>query len=531
MRSGAREFLNSPVQIDELVGALDRVSTGLAAVLADMGVKRQDRVVIFMENSPETIISLYGILKAGGVFVILDGSLKARNLGYILEDCSTAAVIAHTGKVAVVRDAVSRSKRPYPILWCGDRSAIPAIPGHQALAWSDVVGRSSSLFRATQGTAGNRRCIDLDLAALIYTSGSTGEPKGVMSSHLNMISAARSIIHYLENTPRDIILNILPLSFDYGLFQVIMAVMFGGTVVLEKSYLYPIKLLERIQQDQVTGFPIVPTVAALLLRIGTLRDYDLSSLRYITNTASPLLVEHIRRLRALLPHVRIYSMYGLTECKRVSYLPPEDLDRRPASVGKAIPNTEALVVDEHGREAGPGEIGELVVRGTHVTCGYWNSPDLTAQIFRPGSVPGERLLHTGDLFTKDTEGFLYFVGRKDDMIKPKGERVSPREVEVVLREMDGIAEAAVVGVADEILGQVLKAFVVPAPGAMLRERDILRHCGRNLEPFKVPKHIEFVVELFKTSNGKIDRRGLKRRHPKVTWSLRPPTDRHDRGVQ
>jgi acyl-CoA synthetase (AMP-forming)/AMP-acid ligase II len=193
----------------------------------------------------------------------------------------------------------------------------------------------------------------------------------------------------------------------------------------------------------------------------------------------------------------------------VSYLPPEELDRRPSSVGKAIPNSEAFIVNEAGREAAPGEVGELVIRGAHVMCGYWNSPELTAKIFRQGRLPGERLLYSGDLFTKDEEGFLYFVGRKDDMIKSKGERVSPREVENVLCEREGISEAAVIGVPDEMLGQAIKAFIVCSAGARLTERDVLKFCSENLQPFMVPKCVDFVDSLPKTPNGKIDKKSLK----------------------
>jgi acyl-CoA synthetase (AMP-forming)/AMP-acid ligase II len=259
----------------------------------------------------------------------------------------------------------------------------------------------------------------------------------------------------------------------------------------------------------VTGFPVVPTIVAFLLKLRDLGKYDISSLRYVTNTAAALPVEHIRKLRELLPHVRLFSMYGLTECKRVSYLSPEELDNRIGSVGKAMPNTEVFVVDEEGREVGPGVIGELVIRGSHVMQGYWNAPQLTAETYRPGRYPGERVLYSGDLFRMDDEGFLYFVGRKDDMIKSKGERVSPREIENVLCEMAGVHEAAVIGVPDEMLGQALKAFVVAEGDAAVTEREVLAHCSRNLESFKIPKYVELLKDLPRTPNGKVDKEALK----------------------
>ena len=350
-------------------------------------------------------------------------------------------------------------------------------------------------------------CIDLDLACLIYTSGSTGDPKGVMSTHANVAFAASSIIQYLENVPDDIVINVLPLSFDYGLYQLLMTFKFGGTLVLERSFAYPAAALKRIEEERVTGLPGVPTLFALLLQMDLSR-FDLSSLRYLTNTAAALPVEHIQRLRDAFPWARLYSMYGLTECKRTLYLPPEELNRRPGSVGIAIPGTEVWVEDEDGRRLGPGEVGELVVRGSHVMQGYWQDPTATAEHYRPGRYPAERLLYTGDLFKMDEDGFLYFVARKDDIIKSRGEKVAPKEVESVLYRLPGVVEAAVIGVPDPLLGQAVKAFVVCAPDADLTERDVLRHCTQHLEDFAVPKQVEFRSELPKTESGKIQKRGL-----------------------
>jgi acyl-CoA synthetase (AMP-forming)/AMP-acid ligase II len=350
--------------------------------------------------------------------------------------------------------------------------------------------------------------IDLDLAAIIYTSGSTGEPKGVMSAHRSMVAAARSITRYLENVESDIIMVVLPLSFDYGLYQVLMAFLFGGAVVLEKSFLFPVKILEKVVQERVTGLPLVPTMAALLLQMENLARFDFSALRYITNTAAALPVAYIRKLQALFAHVTIFSMYGLTECKRVSYLPPNQLDKRPDSVGIPIPNEEVFVVDEHGNEVPPGQVGELVIRGSNVMQGYWNAPEETAKKFRPGPNRGEILLYSGDLFKRDAEGFLYFVARKDDMIKTKGERVSPKEIENALFDLKGVAEAAVIGVPDDILGQAVKAFIVKDKGTDLTEKDVLNHCSKNLEAFMVPKYVEFTGSFPKSASGKIDKKNL-----------------------
>jgi len=492
--------------------ALEQHANLLAGALMKIGVKRGDRVVVLMDNSAETVISMYGILKAGGVFVILNGSLKGAKLDYILNNSGAGVLITHTSKAGVVNAVLGDGHRGVKVLWVGPKQRIP----------KELSGRSSSWDRVFSGLTaqpgvkdktGSRlpRCIDVDLACLIYTSGSTGEPKGVMSTHHNMISAARSIIQYIGNVEDDIILDVLPLSFDYGLYQVIMAVMFGGTVVLEQSFVYIHQVLERIRMERVTGFPIVPTIVAMLLNMDDIKKYDFSSVRYMTNTGAALPAEHILRLRTMFPHVKIFSMFGLTECKRVGYLPPEQLDTKPASVGKAMPNCETFVVDEKGSEVAPGQTGELIIRGSNVMQGYWQDPELTDKAYRPGRYPQDRILHSGDYFRQDEDGFLYFLGRRDDMIKSKGERISPKEIEDSICRMGGVAEVAVIGLPDKILGQAIKAFIVPAPGADLIEKDVLKYCSQNMEAFMVPKYIEFMDSFPKTPNGKIDKKKLKAR--------------------
>ncbi len=477
----------------------------LASALIKLGLKRQDRVIIFLDNSAESVISLFGILKAGAIFIMVNSTMKARKLNYIIKDSGARALITNTSKMRVVHDASEGVAGLKDMIWAGDFSSL----SHESFA-SD----NHSLTKLLSTTGGLRlatsvRPIDIDLSAIIYTSGSTGEPKGVMSAHCNMVAAASSVTRYLGNVENDIILDALPLSFDYGLYQVLMAFLFGGTVVLEKSFAYPYKVIERLVQEKVTGFPIVPTMAAILLQMDNFAKFDLSSLRYVTNTAAALPVAYIRKLRALLPHVKIFSMYGLTECKRVSYLPPEQLDRRPDSVGIPIPNEEVFVVDENGNEVPPGQVGELVIRGSNVMQGYWNAREETAERYRPGRYRGEVLLYSGDLFRRDEEGFLYFVARKDDLIKTKGEKVSPKEVEDALCEIDGVGEAAVIGIEDEISGQAIKAFVVRKKGIGLTEKDVAGYCTKNLEPFMVPKYVEFVDSLPKSLSGKIDKKQLK----------------------
>ena len=294
---------------------------------------------------------------------------------------------------------------------------------------------------------------------------------------------------------------------DYGLYQVLMTFRVGGTLVLEDSFAFPAMMLQRIGTEKVTGFPGVPTVFAMLLQMD-LSQHDLSSLRYLTNTAASLPPTHIQELRRKFPHVTIFSMYGLTETKRTLYLPPEWLDRKPGSVGVAIPGTEAWIEDDAGHRLESGQTGELVVRGRHVMRGYWEAPEATAARFRPGPIPGERLCYTGDLFRMDADGCFYFVGRKDDIIKSRGEKVAPKEVEHVLHALPGVREAAVVGVPDPILGEAVRAFVVTADPA-LTERQILAHCRAHLADYMMPRDVVLRRELPRTPSGKVDKKALR----------------------
>jgi acyl-CoA synthetase (AMP-forming)/AMP-acid ligase II len=350
--------------------------------------------------------------------------------------------------------------------------------------------------------------IDQDLASIIYTSGSTGDPKGVMVTHLNMVSAATSISTYLGLKEDDIIINVLPVAFDYGLYQILMSSRMGATVVLQRSFAFPVKVLETMAREKITVFPGVPTVFTMLLNLESLRNYALPELRLVTNTAAALSETQIKAIRAAFPQATLFSMYGLTECKRVSYLPPDQLDIRPMSVGKGMPNEEVWLVDENHKRLPNGSVGELVVRGSNVMRGYWRKPEQTAERLKPGELPGEMVLYTGDIFRTDAEGFLYFVGRKDDIIKSRGEKVSPKEIENILASLDGVLESAVIGVPDELLGQAVKAFVVLKPGFQYTERDVIKFCLAKMESFMAPKYVEFREALPRTDTGKMSKRGL-----------------------
>jgi acyl-CoA synthetase (AMP-forming)/AMP-acid ligase II len=439
------------------------------------------------------------------VISIVHPQTKVDKLAYLLADCRARALITDQRLEAVFAPAARRSQYLGTVIVAGldDDAAIRLADLPELASWDDVT-------QPGEEQPPRRRAIDIDLAAIIYTSGSTGEPKGVMLTHRNMIAAAASVSQYLEITQDDVILCVLPLAFDYGLYQMIMAVAAGARLVLERSFAYPVEVMRTVVAEGVTGFPGVPTIFATLIGLET--QLDLSAVRYVTNTAAALPEKHIPGIRARFPNAKLYSMYGLTECKRCTYLPPEDLARKPGSVGIAIPNTELWIVDEHGRKVRPGEIGELVIRGATVMRGYWEKPAASARKLKPGPLPGETVLHTGDLCRLDADGYLYFVGRMDEVIKSRGEKVPPAEVESTLLAIAGVREAAVIGVPDDLLGSAIKAFVVLEPGAALDAHSIQRECRARLESFKVPTQVELCAALPRSSNGKIQKTELARIH-------------------
>ena len=468
----------------------------LAGALQELGVGRGDRVAIYMDNSAGAATAIYAAMLAGGVFVVVNPQTKEDKLLYVLDDCE-AAVLLTEG--ALTRTAVAAAAAAPSVKAVIAAVAPEGVEG--VLDFEDVVASAAPGPRPA-GT------IPLDLAALIYTSGSTGFPKGVMMTHGNMVFAAGSIAQYLRLGADERILGVLPLAFDYGLYQLLMAVLRGGTLVLERSFAFPAQTVKRVQEEEITVFPGVPTVYATLLSMRRGMDFELGSVRRVTNTAAALPATFHAEMRRIFPNALIFAMYGLTECKRVCYLEPELLERKPTSVGRAIPGTETMVLREDGTPVEPGETGILHVRGPHVMVGYWRKPEQTAEMIVPGPLPGERVLCTQDHFTVDEEGFLYFVGRTDDIIKTRGEKVSPIEVENAIFDVDGVKEAAVVGVPDDVLGEAIRAFVVLDDGAALTEPELIAACRTRLENFMVPSEVVFLDALPTTATGKVRRKSL-----------------------
>jgi long-chain acyl-CoA synthetase len=491
---------------------LDAAASALAASLHDLGVERGDRVALLLPNGADAAIAIYGTLRAGAAFVPLNPTIKADKLAYVLQDCEAVAVVTDDALAPLAAQAHEQApsvRHTVRIEHAADARGPRSCPA--ASVSSPGRARSRSAPTASAGP------ISVDLAAIVYTSGSTGRPKGVTLTHANMAFAAGSIVEYLRMRADDRVLCVVPLSFDYGLYQLLMCVRVGATLVLERGFAFPGRVLELLARERITGLPGVPTIFQVLTNTGGADPaHDLPHLRFVTNTAAALSPATIDALRAAFPRARLYSMYGLTECKRVSYLPPDQLDVRPGSVGIPIPGTEAWVEDDAGARLPAGEVGELVVRGAHVMQGYWNDPAATAERLRPGRWPWERVLATGDLFRQDDEGFLSFVGRRDDILKSRGEKVAPREVEAVLHAADGVRMAAVVGAPDRLLGQAIVAYVVPHDHATLTPAALRRHCTNHLEDYMVPARVELRDRLPMTPNGKVDRSRLAEEAARAT---------------
>jgi amino acid adenylation domain-containing protein len=481
---------------------VEAMANRLAQALRALGVRRGDRVALYLHNSLEAVVAIFAILKADAVFVSVSRTTKPEKVAAILDNCQAVAVLMDGRAVAQgIGDKLLAEVKSLRHIIASGAKTLPAGNGHPRYHDFGAIQASHPAERLPTAN------IDLDLACLIYTSGTTGESKGVMCDHSNVVFVTRSVAQYLKHTEADVVLTVLPMAYSYGLYQLMVTFFAGGTLVVEESFAFPEMIVERLAAERVTGFAAVPTVYSMILNMD-LKHLDLSALRYLTNAAAGLPVEHARRLRQVFPGVELYLMHGLTEVARTMYLPPDQVDVRPASSGIAMPGTELWVEDENGRRLGPGEVGELVVRGRHVMRGYWQAPEMTAARFRPGPLPGERLCYSGDLFKTDAEGYFYFVSRKDDIIKSRGEKVAPREVENVLYTIPGVQDAAVIGIPDAFLGQAIKAFIV-APGAELTEAKVIAHCKGRLDDFMVPRQVAFLPELPKTPSGKIKRMDLR----------------------
>ncbi len=459
-----------------------------AATLLANGLSRGDRVAIVLPKCIEECWAILGTSQASGVFVPVNSVLRAQQIRHIVEDSGARIVICSRALFATVSEALAGLER-------------------LTILCAEAIADGSAATAAVPVKC--EQAIGEDLAAILYTSGSTGKPKGVMLSHRNLLAGSRIVIKYLEITEHDRILSILPFSFDYGLNQLLTAVQQRALTVLFTFQLGD-EIVRAIRDHAITGLAGVPTIWAILTKTSpSLRKTTLPSLRYITNSGGAVPSETVRRLREMLSDTRIFLMYGLTEAFRSTFLPPEEIDKRPTSIGKAIPECEVFAVKPDGQRAKPGEPGILVHRGPTVSLGYWNRPEDTAAVlrqnpFRPAAQGGEIVCYSGDLVVEDEDGFFSFVGRADAMIKSSGYRISPTEVEEVLMATGAFRQVAVIGLPDPLAGQKVHAVAVALNGATPAVHDILKTVSGQLPAFMVPRMIELVDALPTTPNGKLD---------------------------
>src|SRR5712692_433508 len=487
---------------------LARRTTGLAKGLRRAGLNRGDRIGIYLGPSVPQVMSIFGISEAGGVYVPINIELFPEQVAHIAKDCAMKALITTAAKLSTLKALLAQIPSLEFVVLTGDQNqTVVSLPQYCFEELCELPGPPDW----------REQSISKDLAAILYTSGSTGKPKGVMLSHANVMAGSTIVSAYLGITSSDRILAVLPFSFDAGMNQLMTAFEKGGTLVLI-NFVFAREIVQMLLKERITGLAGVPTLWSLLAQPNsTLAKEPLPHLRYITNTGGAMPQAVLKVLREVLPATKVFLMYGLTEAFRSTYLPPEELDRRPTSMGKAIPDTEILVLNEQGKLCKPGEPGELVHRGPTVSLGYWNRPEDTARALRPNPLlppelgDCEKVCYSGDLVKMDEEGFLYFIGRRDTMIKSSGFRISPTEIEEVLFQSGNLRGAAVIGIPDETLGQTIKAFVVPRDGNALDMETLLAHCAEKMPRYMVPKAIEALSELPRTSSGKVDYPALRRR--------------------
>jgi acyl-CoA ligase (AMP-forming) (exosortase A-associated) len=474
----------------------------LAGGLQHVGLAPGERGAVFLEKRIEAVVASFSVPAAGGVLVPVNPLLKTAQVAHILQDSGARVLITSASRLAQLGAVLAE---------CPDLSHVVVCDGVAASgAFTFTVHTWADLLQPSAGASPGR--LESDIAAIFYTSGSTGRPKGVVLSHRNLVAGAISVAGYLNNRASDTLLAALPLSFDAGFSQLTTAFLVGAHVVL-LNYLLPRDVLQAMAKEQVTGLTAVPPLYMQLAALDWPAEAT-RSLRYWANTGGRMPGATLQRLRECAPGAAPFLMYGLTEAFRSTFLPPSEVDRRPDSMGQAIPNVDIRVLRDDGTECAPDEPGELVHRGPLVGLGYWNRPEETTLRFRPlppGLVAGreglaapEIAVFSGDTVRRDAEGFLYFVGRRDEMIKTSGYRVSPTEVEEAVHASGLVREVLAVGVPHETLGQVIHVAAVAVDAA--DTVALLAHCRAHLPGYMVPACVHWSQEpLPRNPNGKLDR--------------------------
>jgi long-chain acyl-CoA synthetase len=471
---------------------INSCSNKVAHYLIRSGIKKGDRVALLFDNSFDYIACYFGILKAGGVVVALNTDTQADALAYQLNNSDACAICAHGKFSRFLLAALARAPSCKDVVI----SASDCIPFNEIGHINPITLQTVYDMYPFQNPS--VPVIDADLAAIVYTSGSTGEPKGVMLSHLNLVSNMHSIVSYLELRKEDSVMVILPFFYIYGTSLLLTHFLVGGSVIIDNRFMYPNKVLEMMQERSVTGFAGVPSTFSILINKSSLASMSFPALRYVTQAGGGMAPAIQKRVSEIFSPAKLFIMYGSTEASpRLSYLEPSRLDSKLGSIGKAVPNVELFIADEEGNPLPSGEEGEIVARGSNIFIGYWKDLESSNQVLRNG------IYHTGDLGRIDDEGFIYVVGRKKDIIKVKGFRVSAREIEEAILEMNEVHEVAVVGVEDPLLGEAIKAFVVPKDKSVFSIDLVKQHCAKKLPVYKRPSAIEIIENLPKNKSGKI----------------------------
>jgi acyl-CoA synthetase (AMP-forming)/AMP-acid ligase II len=446
--------------------------------LAERGVRAGDRVLVQSPNCKELAAMLFGCSRRGAIFVPINPGMKPFHLRSVFANCEPRIALVGDGTAGPIRQLSETEVHELPAIW-------PEVENFATLrTGQDGTGPDST---------------GEDVAVLIYTSGSTAAPKAVVCPHAQMIFAAAAINSMLGYRRGDVVFCRLPLSFDYGLFQILLACLAHAEVMLADAG-PDVTLLRQIRQAGATVVPLVPSLASMLTTLAD-RAPGRSTVRLFTNTGAALAQATIDALRSQFPGARVARMFGTTECKRISIMPPESELERPASVGLPLPGTEVVILNAEGRPLAAGQSGEIAVRGPHVMAGYWRAPDVTARTFRRDERTGQIWLHTGDFGHLDEDGYLYYEGRRDDMFKHKGARMSTLELEAAAMDIPGIRGAVVVPPAD---GGRLEIYVATE----LPPQAVLRELAARLEPAKIPDNCHVLDEIPLTLNGKNERRKL-----------------------
>ncbi len=477
---------------------IERQANQLAHLFIEKGIKSGDRVAFYLENSIEYVVTYYAVLKTGAITVALNTEHLADSVAYILEDCTVKALITNAKLFRKIQTVFKTESAPALWVWSAPKTFANATGTKPILLPAELENRFTEVPTINS--------IDLDIASIVYTSGSTGKPRGATLSHLNIITNTRSIVQYLELTSNDRVAVVLPFFYIYGKSLLNTHFAVGASVVVDNRFLYPNVVLKTMQEQKVTGFSGVPSTFTILLNRSNIRNQKFPHLRYVTQAGGAMAPAIQKEVAELFNPAKLFIMYGATEASaRLSYLPPDELHRKWGSIGIGIPNVDLFIADSKGNRLVAGEQGEIVARGVNLMSGYWNHPEETKKVLKHG------LYYSGDLGVMDEDGFIFVVGRSKDMIKIGGNRASAKEIEDALYEHPHIAEVAVIGVADDILGEAPKAFIVLKDTDVKEiEEDHLRNfLKEKIAPYKIPKFFEFPDALPKNKSGKIQKLKLK----------------------